>query len=172
MLNLNSICGAILGLAAATVGIVCEPMVKKKLDAELFAKEREIPPVLAPDGTVEIPKRLVINDIDRLENQRRWEAYRQGAQYLMFNAFAFMGLGACSSSTRRGKQAAAIGGVGFTVSALLMALFPIAFGIWDLEILMISAPIGALAFVVGWFAIIVSLLLPKSADPQPELAGC
>lgn len=161
MWSLNSIFGALLGLAAATVGIVCQPMVEHKLAMDLAAKEREIPEVLAADGSVETPKRLVINDIDRIENQRRVDAYHQGSQYLMFNAFAWMALGLFAAPGLRGKQVATIGGSAFAVSAVLMASFPVLYGIWNWEIVMIATPIGALAFLLGWVAIVISMMLPK-----------
>ncbi|EAQ78730.1 hypothetical protein [Blastopirellula marina] len=168
MSRLNLITGALLGLNAALVGVVFEPTITRHFNLELATKEVELPPVLNADGTIAKPKRSVINDLDRAENEARRVQYRKGSQNLMYISLSMIAMGLISANHRQSRLPAIGGAASFSLAAIIIGVCPIVAGICDMPIVAIFDPIGALAFAAGWICVVVAILRngPPEASPK------
>lgn len=164
MSQINLIAGAFFGLSAAVVGVVLEPSIMRQFNHELSMKEVELPEVLNPDGTVAKPKRSVINDLDRAENEARRVQYRKGSQHLMFASLSMIALGLVAANYRRSKLPAIGGGVSFAIAAIAIGACPIIAGIGNMPVAAIFEPIGALAFVVGWVCVLGAAIIGRPPE--------
>lgn len=96
---------------------------------------------------------------------RMLEVWKTAVQYQMFHAVGLFVVGLASARLR--AMPARIAGVAFTVGVVLFSGSLYALVLTGMKWLGPITPLGGLAFIIGWIALAVAALLPKSTAHSP-----